>query len=177
MDSHIITTELGDGLYRLVPEEGYYMVSSITYKKHSEAITSNPNDFESRPQGTPPQPHVRTLEEAKQEKIRALYAYDSSTAVNSFSVGNLTTWISKEERPNMRNTVIAYQSRGDETVEFQGVTVPVETALFILTQLDIYAAECFKQTKRHEAAINAKRTIKTVDEYDFTTGYPDKLAF
>lgn len=177
MDSHIIITDLGEGMYRLVPEPGYYMVSSITYKKHSVAITSKPDQFESRLLDTPPEPHIRTLEDAKREKLAALKAYDASPAVNSFSLGGQSMWIAPDDRANYILTLQGAKRLGVESVAFLGQTIPVDNALAMLDAVNLYAMQCVGVTEAHRAAINAKRAISTVDAYDFTGGYPEKLRF
>lgn len=177
MNEHIIITQLDSGLLRLTPEDGYTLYNIITGRKHSEAEASSTSEWRAVLNGIPPEPHQRTLEDAKKEKLAALKAYDSSNAVNSFTLGGISTWVGKEDRPNLRNTCLAYQEKGDEVVSFMGIDIPIATALFVLSKLDIYAAECFKQTEAHRAAINALETIEAVDAYDFTVGYPEKLEF
>ena len=36
---------------------------------------------------------------------------------------------------------------------------------------------CQNVTDTHKSAINAKITVNQVENYDFTTGYPEKLVF
>ena len=177
MNEHLIITQLENNLLRITAEAGYKLYNDDAQRFFSNAVTDSTKGWRAVLDGSSPEPHERTLAEAKAEKIAELVRYDASEAVNSFTIGNVTTWISKEDRPNLRNTCLAYQEKGDEAVNFMGMDIPIATALSILSQLDIYAAECYKQTKVHEASINAKRTIATVDNYDFTTGYPEKLQF
>lgn len=118
-----------------------------------------------------------TLDTFKGMKLAELGLYDASPAVNSFTIGNKSTWISPAKRTNYLLTVQAAQAAGVETVVFEGITLPVADALAALNAINIYAMKCVAVTEGHKAAINAKRSIKTVEEYDFTTGYPEKLSF
>jgi hypothetical protein len=47
----------------------------------------------------------------------------------------------------------------------------------MLVLLEVYAAEALNTTERHKIAINALETIEEIEAYDYTTGYPTKLAF
>lgn len=174
---HIIITPLSDGLLRLAPEAGYLLHNDITNRNYSEAITSSTDGFWAVLSGISPEPHERTLADAKAEKQAALKAYDASPAVNSFSLGGKPIWIAPEERANYILTLQGAQRLGVETVSFLGQTIPVATALQMLDAVNIYAMRCVAVTNGHAETINAKRSIQTVDAYDFKTGYPEKLSF
>jgi len=47
----------------------------------------------------------------------------------------------------------------------------------MLAAVEVYAADALNVTESHKAAINALTTIKDIEDYDFTTGYPEKLEF
>lgn len=121
--------------------------------------------------------HVRTLEEAKREKIYALESYDASPSVNSFTLGNEVLWLTPNDRTNYLLTMEAAKDAGISTVPFHGYSVPVEMAISIIKAVSIYAMQCVGVTDSHKAAINALETIEEVDAYDFETGYPEKLNF
>lgn len=177
MDSHLIINQLNNGLLRVVAEEGYYLWNTRTQRRHSEAIVASANGFVAVLDGNPPQPHERTLEDAKREKLHALALYDASPAVNAFSIGGQSTWRSPEERANYILTLQGAQRSGVESVSFLGQQIPVAAALQMLDAINIYAMQCVGVTEAHADAINAKRKIETVDAYDFTVGYPEKLSF
>lgn len=118
-----------------------------------------------------------TLASAKALKIAGLLAYDASTEVNSFLINGQSLWLSPERRANYLLTIEAAQEAGVETVPFEGINLPVATALAALKAINIYAMQCVAVTNAHEAAINALETIEAVDAYDYTIGYPKKLSF
>lgn len=177
MDSHLIINQLNNGLLRIVAEEGYYLWNTRTQRRHSEAIVASANGFVAVLDGNPPQPHERTLEDAKREKLHALALYDASPAVNAFSLGGQSMWISPDDRANYILTLQGAKRLGVESVAFLGQTIPVDNALAMLDAVNLYAMQCVGVTEAHRNAINAKRKIETVDAYDFTVGYPEKLAF
>jgi hypothetical protein len=45
----------------------------------------------------------------------------------------------------------------------------------MLNALEVYAAEALNVTESHKAAVNALTTIEEIEQYDITTGYPEKL--
>ena len=121
--------------------------------------------------------HVRTLEEAKAERIGALEDYDSSDAVNSFTLGDKHLWVEPNDRTNYMMTLNAAAEMGIESISFMGYTVPVSYAIQILKLVSIYAMQCVGVTDAHREAINILDTIEAVDNYNFETGYPEKLVF
>lgn len=129
------------------------------------------------PEPTPEQ----LLERAKQAKIAELEAYDSSDAVNSFTLGGQSMWLTREERTQIDESINAYEGVGAQgmTKYFGGVayTFPLAVWKQMLNALIVYASEALNVTERHRAAIQSLQTIEGVEEYDFTTGYPAKLVF
>ena len=118
-----------------------------------------------------------TLDTAKGLKVAELGRYDASDAVNEFYINGNGTWLSPNRRNNLKSACESLKEKGEEVVPFMGMTIPVDTALEMLSQIESYAATCALVTENHAATIMTKRTIKTVESYDFTTGYPAKLSF
>ena len=129
---------------------------------------------------TPPVPE-RTLEIAKSEKIAEITAYDTSDAVNSFTLDGDTMWINRDDRVSTMNSTTILKTVGVETVTqwYYGkkYTLPCDTLIQMLSALEVYALQCYNVTEEHKAAVNALTTIEEVDAYDYKTGYPEKLSF
>lgn len=123
----------------------------------------------------------RTLEVAKSEKIAEITAYDTSEAVNSFTLGDATMWISRDDRISLMNSTTILKNAGQETTTLwyggEKYTLPCDTLIQMLSALEVYALQCYDVTEEHKAAVNALTTIEEVDAYDYTTGYPEKLSF
>lgn len=121
------------------------------------------------------------LAKAKADKIIELESYDTSDAVNSFSINGKSMWVPADKRAVLRTSIEAYKALGAESItkvwDGQEYTFSISDWDTMLNQVEVYASECFNQTQRHLAAINALDTIEAVNEYDFTTGYPNKLVF
>ena len=129
---------------------------------------------------TPPVP-ARILEVAKSEKIAEITAYDTSDAVNSFTLDGDTMWINRDDRVSTMNSTTILKNAGLETVtQWYGgkkYTLPCDTLIQMLSALEVYALQCYNVTEEHKAAVNTLTTIEEVDAYDYKTGYPEKLSF
>lgn len=128
--------------------------------------------------------HVPTqaelLEQARANKLAELESYDSSDSVNSFTLNSVPMWLDYATRQQLRTSIEAYQGQGIENVTkwFNGVqfTFPTATWLYMLNLLEVYASEALNVTESHKAAINSLTSIEDIEEYDFTIGYPQKVA-
>lgn len=126
-------------------------------------------------------PHVRTLDEAKREKIMEIEEYDRSEAVNSFTIGNQTMWLTVDERQQLATQVRSSEAIGRNTMtrwfDGQDFTFPIASWKQMLVALEVYAGDALNVTESHKAAVNALNDIESVDNFDITVGYPDKLSF
>lgn len=111
-------------------------------------------------------------------------AYDSSEAVNSFSIGGYPTWLDKATRVGLKLRFEAEIRLGKtETTLWQnGMSFPLPlvgdtTALDMLDGIELYASSCYDVTQMHLAAVNTLLTASEVLAYDYKAGYPTKLAF
>ena len=126
-------------------------------------------------------PHVRTLDEAKSEKIFEIEAYDRSEAVNSFTIGNQTMWLTVSERQQLATQISANEAIGRDSMTrwFDGAefTFQIGTWKQMLVALEIYAGDALNVTESHKAAVKALTTKEEVEAYDITANYPTKLVF
>lgn len=122
------------------------------------------------------------IDMAKQMVIARISAYDTSDAVNGFYLNGREMWIPRELRNELTERIAREEARGHDTVPFdyngQEITLPInDDVKAMLEQLKYYADDCYTQTQRHKAAVTAKRSVNTVLNYDYTTGYPTKPTF
>ena len=125
--------------------------------------------------------YVPTLEDIKSRKVDEILMYDSSNAVNEFSIGGVPMWLDKATRAGL---LLRFEAEGKvgrtETTLWnngQSYTLPLETAQQILIALELYASACYDNTQSHIAEVQKLDTIEAVEAYDYTTGYPQKLLF
>lgn len=132
--------------------------------------------------------HEPTLDELKADITALIEDYDSSTAVNSFLLNGATVWLDKSTRVGLVNSTTICKQAGlaagtpeteiTTTLWLDGVklVIPCDTALQLLSALELYALECFNVTAQHKADIAAATSVDELMNYDYTGGYPDKLT-
>jgi hypothetical protein len=172
--------------YNSTTHEWYTEGQSLTRKIDNGVFSGIPSveqleswGFEEYIEPTPTPEEL--LARAKSAKIAELEAYDSSDEVNSFSVNGVSMWVPADKRAVLRTSIDAYKALGAESItkvwEGQDYTFPVTAWETMLNMVEVYASECFNQTQRHAAAIQALTTVAEVEAYDYTVGYPEKLIF
>lgn len=121
----------------------------------------------------------KTIEEAKEMLLAEIDAYDTSSAVNGFSLNGATVWLDKSTRVGLMNSTTITKAMGQPTTTLwlgeSKMEVPCDTAIQLLSALEMYALECFNVTAAHKKAVSELKTIEEVEKYDITAGYPAQL--
>ena len=119
------------------------------------------------------------LEVAKQAVSEAILAYDSSEAVNQFSINGSPMWLDKATRAGLKLRLEAEQAEGKENTTLwygtEAITLPVSNAIVMLNRLEIYASESYDVTQGHLARIALMESVEEVLGYNITEGYPEEL--
>lgn len=122
-----------------------------------------------------------TLDMAKDDISIAIDEYDKSDAVNSFILNGKQMWLPLEERKNMRQSLIALKAQGIEKFTYwlglTPITMPVAQFEAIMDAVEVYALQCYNVTAQHKANVMALTSIDDVENYDYKSGYPEKLMF
>lgn len=122
-----------------------------------------------------------SLDKAKNLKRRDILSYDSSNNVNIFYINDIPVWLDKATRAGLKLRFEAEIASGKtETVLWynnMSFPLPLENSIKILYTIELYASECYDNTQRHIANVDSLETTTDVNNYDYTTGYPDKLRF
>ena len=117
---------------------------------------------------------------AKEVKIAEIDAYSDSDAVNSLTFDGIKTWLTPNVRANYLVSLDAAELLGETDITFvvEGVqaSLPIKQVRLLLAKIQRYADACFLVTERHKIAVRALQTVEEVEAYDYTTGYPEKLA-
>ena len=120
------------------------------------------------------------LQRAKEVKIAEIAAYSDSDAVNSLTFYGLKTWLKPNVRANYLVSLDAAELLGETNITFvvEGVqaSLPIKQVRLLLAKIQRYADACFIVTEGHKRAVRALQTVEEVEGYDYTTGYPEKLA-
>lgn len=125
------------------------------------------------------------LQEAIAAKLQAIADYDTSPAVNSFSLNGADVWLDKATRVGLMNSTTIEKAAGNETTTLwfaiggveTMIVVPCGDAIQMLSALEMYALDCYNRTAQHKAAVVKLATKEEVEAYDHTAGYPGKLSF
>ena len=119
------------------------------------------------------------LQTAKQLKIAEIDDYDKSSAVNGFALNGAVVWLDKATRVGLMNSTSITKAMGQPTTTLwlgeSKMEVPCDTAIQLLSALEMYALECFNVTAAHKVAVSELTTIEEVEKYDITAGYPAQL--
>lgn len=119
------------------------------------------------------------LQTAKQLKIAEIDAYDKSSAVNGFALNGAVVWLDKATRVGLMNSTSITKAMGQPTTTLwlgeSRMEVPCDTAIQLLSALEMYALECFNVTAAHKVAVSELNSIEEVEKYDITAGYPAQL--
>lgn len=120
------------------------------------------------------------IDMAKAAKIAQIAAYSDSDAVNSLTFNGLKTWLTPNVRANYLVSLDAAELLGETDITFvvEGVqaSLPIKQVRLLLAKIQRYADACYLVTERHKIAVRALQTVEEVEAYDYTTGYPEKLA-
>ena len=131
------------------------------------------------------QSNERTEEEsvihAKQVMVDDILLYDSSDNVNIFYVNDIPMWLDKATRAGLLLRFQAEKARNltNTTLWYNGVqfSLNIEQAIQMLYSLELYASQCYDNTQRHLSEIENLKTIEELQNYNYTTGYSEKLQF
>lgn len=120
-----------------------------------------------------------TLENAIKTKLEEITKYDVSSAVNGFYYQGSEYWLDKDTRVGLMNSTTILKEAGETSTSLWlgnlHVVLPVDDIIDKLSQLEVYALECYNVTAQHKVAVSELQTIEEVQAYDITSGYPTKL--
>lgn len=116
---------------------------------------------------------------AKQEVLKELAAYDVSPEINSFNVNGTTVWYDKVTRVGLMNSITIVKSLGYKTTtlwfgDFK-FDLDCDKAIDLLSEIEMYAMECYNRTAAHRQAIEELTDIADMLQYNFKEGYPNKM--
>lgn len=123
----------------------------------------------------------RMLPWMKEQMKRAILKHDSSSAVNSFTIGGIEVWLDKSTRVGLLLRFQSEQAQGktETTLWHNGNAYPmtIEDGIAMLYTIEGYASACYDQTQKKLVELDDVETVADMLLFDFTSGYPDKLAF
>ena len=128
-----------------------------------------------------------TIEDYRRDKIREIERYDSSPEVNKCYIKTagteLSYWANKSERSSLKSAVndCIIMNRNTYRLDLRdlGLSVDIDCnkLLEMLSALEVYAIDCYNKTTDHIFNVNNLTTIEEIENYDYRSGYPEKLIF
>ena len=183
---NVTVTEMKNGCVKVSADKGFILKGGDTYTSEIYcAKDAELQDYE----GVAYSDYLRaenkkkyegkTLEEAKEMLLAEIDAYDKSSAVNGFALNGAVVWLDKATRVGLMNSTSITKAMGQQTTTLwlgeSKMEVPCDTAIQLLSALEMYALECFNVTAAHKVAVSELTTIEEVEKYDITAGYPAQL--
>lgn len=154
-------------LYKLIEDEEMQVVNP----SHEMLLEDGWQIYEAPPE---------TLEQTKLNKIQEIDIYDKSPDVNSFILNGSSAWLSKSDRVGLMNSINIEKAAGRESsiLWFNGIKFQIDcsTAIQLLSALELYALECYNVTASHKANVDLLQTIEDINNYNYMSGYPDKIT-
>lgn len=102
--------------------------------------------------------------------------YDKSSSVNSFTYNEEEYWLDKATRVGLRNLIDSNPEEVSIVLKDKIIEMSTDKAKDFLSQLEIYAGKCFVTTAKHLQAIKELRTVEDIINYNYKSGYPDKIV-
>lgn len=130
---------------------------------------------------TPEPTEEEIFANAKRDLLLQIEHYDSSNEVNEFYIQGMPVWLDKPTRAGLKLRFDAELAikKSETTLWYNNVSfsLPLNTAVQMLYALEVYASECYDNTQAHLANVEKLETLEEIENYDYKTGYPEKLNF
>ena len=119
------------------------------------------------------------LEYMRKAMLYYIEKYDISSSVNVFELNGMQTWLDKATRVGLVNSINVTQRAGEQKIELWLVNYKLELdcnkAIELLSKIEMYAMNCFNVTSLHKKQVSEFSNIEDFLNYDYKSGYPDKL--
>lgn len=102
--------------------------------------------------------------------------HDKSPEVNSFIYNNNSYWFDKDTRVGLMNLANCSGESMEIVLGDNIIEISTEKFKKFLQQLEVYAAKCFVNTQKHLNEHKKLNTIEELVDYDYTSGYPEKIT-
>lgn len=111
----------------------------------------------------------------KKYLLKKCELHDKSTHVNGFIYKDQYYWFDK----NTRASLLALASCSEDLIPLvlRDIIIEIDPDKLkeFLAKLEVYASKCYVNTQKHLKAIKELKSIEDIINYDYTTGYPEKI--
>ena len=120
-----------------------------------------------------------SIKEIKELLLSLQAEYDNSAEVNSFYLNGKRVWLDKATRVGLVNSLNLEKSSGKTNTILWfnniSITIDIDKALKLLSNVEMYAKECYNNTHKHYSDITKLEILEDCLSFDITSGYPDIL--
>lgn len=95
--------------------------------------------------------------------------------VKSFYYKDKEYWFDSEKRTSLLSLANCGQDTIDLVIGDNIITLSTDKVKDFISQLELYSGKCFVATAKHLQSIKELHSVEDVINYDYTTGYPDKI--
>ena len=122
---------------------------------------------------------VQPLWYMKKAMLTYIEKYDASSSVNSFILNGMEVWLDKATRVGLMNSINVTQRAGGQKIGLwlgnYKLELDCNKAIELLSKIEMYAMNCFNVTSLHKKQVSEFSNIEDFLNYDYKSGYPDKL--
>lgn len=108
--------------------------------------------------------------------LKKINMFDKSDEVNSFIYKGKKYWLDKQQRSCMKTVSESGLSEIEIVLGKESVCLPADVVKQFILQLEAYAYNCYVVTAKHINAATSLQKDEDVLNYDYTTGYPEKIV-
>lgn len=101
--------------------------------------------------------------------------YDKSRDINSFIFNNKLYWLNKDTRVGLVNLANSTNENIILFLDPDFIEISPIKLKQHLSKIEVYSNKCYIQTQKHLQNIQQLQTIEDLINYDYTTGYPEKV--
>lgn len=125
--------------------------------------------------------NIPSTTQLKELIINSINEYDKCSDINTFFFNDEPSWLDKNTRIGLINSLSIQKDKGLETstiwINGSPHVVDIERFIDFLRDLEIYAIECYNTTQTHIQNINMITDRNMLFNYNFCSSYPEKLHF
>lgn len=119
---------------------------------------------------------IGTPNNIKEFLYKKIEFYDSSSEVNSFIYKNKEYWLDSKTRSSLYNLSKTSLDTIDFVLEDEIIKTSPDRLQKFINDLEVYSYKCFVNTFKHLKSIKDLKTVEDIINYDYTTGYPEKIT-
>ncbi len=115
--------------------------------------------------------------------VKKIKLYGDSDQVASFTYKGIAGWLDKAQRSSILNLLNLSPAMTDSDenqfsliLSSKVVNIPVSELVSLITKLENYSYQCLVATTKHLEAVEDMENLDDILNYDYTTGYPDKIV-